>query len=292
MKNLLKFSFMFIAFMAMNSAFAALNTDFISNVEKTLFIYSYKNENMPKRLDRIELNVYGYKNNKLSENQRISEIKKVFPYLIVSDKQTIKKDLPKKIVPVSNKIQSPNKSNQQKAPEKYPILDEMEKKVFNKTYEKENIYARLDRIENKVFGSKSNASLIDRVENLKVAVLPQHDLNSAQAGNNYSAIEQIAPDKADDVKKLLEALETARFGITYDKETLENRIARLETEMFNNVSADDPIIDRLERLVAVQQAQPSSKEINQQAGALPKQAFTNRVTQIGTILFILLSLIL
>jgi hypothetical protein len=283
---------MFIAFMAMNSAFAALNTDFISNVEKTLFIYSYKNENMPKRLDRIELNVYGYKNNKLSENQRISEIKKVFPYLIVSAKQTIKKDLPKKIVPVSNKIQSPNKSNQPKAPEKYPILDEMEKKVFNKTYQKENIYARLDRIENKVFRSKSNASLIDRVENLKAAVLPQRDLNSAQAGNNYSESEQIAPDKADDVKKLLEALETARFGITYDKETLENRIARLETEMFNNVSADDPIIDRLERLVAVQQAQPSSKEINQQAGALPNQAFTNRVTQIGTILFILLSLIL
>lgn len=103
---------------------------------------------------------------------------------------------------------------------------------------------------------------------------------------------QMGNDKAQEVQKLLNSLETMEFGLNYPQDSIENRIARLETKIFNNVSSNDPTIERLERLVAVQEAQPSSQEINQQAGTLPKKVFTSRVTQIGTIIFILLSLIL
>ncbi|MEI7475698.1 MAG: hypothetical protein WCK67_13060 [bacterium] len=197
-----------------------------------------------------------------------------------------------KLIKISNIVKQEDDENKPQATEQYPLLDKIEKKVFNNSFQNEDIYSRLNRLELKVFKTTSNANLVDRVEKLKLAIIPEYSDNLSKNDDNDNDYEYVPTNKIKDVQKIVSALETIELGENYDNESIEDRIARLETKVFNNVSDKDPITERLERLVAIQQAQPSSKEINQNAGTLPQQAFAARAGQIGTIIMILLSLIL
>ena len=49
-------------------------------------------------------------------------------------------------------------------------IDTLEYQLFNSTYEKENIYKRLDRLEKKIFGSTQEGDLASRTDRLKAYV--------------------------------------------------------------------------------------------------------------------------
>lgn len=281
--------FFLILFFQLNPAFAVLsNNDFISNIEKNLFVYSYPKENLNKRIDRIELNVYGETFANLSTQQRVENLRKIFP-----DKKIIHKNASTQSNPIINKsisqkqdIQNNNLVNVQnttiKTYENYPIVDEMERKVFQKTFSGESIYNRLDRLEMAIFQTKTNFSLSDRVEKLKVILLAQQ--------RNINA--DIDADKAGEAEQLVTALEAQILGTSFQNENLEQRVARLEYSVFNSVSDEEPMLERLERLVSVQQASASSQQINQNAGKLPQQIMMSRIGQIGMLLLLLASLLL
>lgn len=64
----------------------------------------------------------------------------------------------------------------------YPTVTQMEMKVFGKTFPKEDITQRLNRLEVQVFKMPQTGALSDRTDNLRLVVLG--DTGQAQAANN------------------------------------------------------------------------------------------------------------
>jgi hypothetical protein len=67
----------------------------------------------------------------------------------------------------------PENKNQQEPPvdtiaqANYPLIDQIEQQMFGQAYTAENIYKRLERLETKIDGRVSKASLYDRVNNIQ-----------------------------------------------------------------------------------------------------------------------------
>ena len=96
--------------------------------------------------------------------------------------------------------------------ESYPKITQIEYALFNKNYEKQNIYTRLARIERKLFKkSFNNLSLAARMENIS---------NNMDSGVMYNIS-----------SKELSKLERKVLGRTYEYDDTESRITRMEKEM-------------------------------------------------------------
>jgi len=143
----------------------------ISAIEKDLFGVEYKEEQTPTRLSRIEEYLFGEKKSG-TNSERI-----------------------KKITDASGLSTEPKKTENEKRiaaaeflPEDknvtYPVIDMMEEKVFNKTYQGENVYKRVERLEQKTFGKVSQGELSDRTDKLKASVLAINANESMLANNS------------------------------------------------------------------------------------------------------------
>ena len=96
--------------------------------------------------------------------------------------------------------------------ENYPKINTLESNLFKRTFERENIYKRLARLENRLFKEAyPNLPLSTRVDNI---------LNNVDAGIMYNIS-----------TKELAKLETKVLGRTYSNDDTESRITRLEKEM-------------------------------------------------------------
>lgn len=96
--------------------------------------------------------------------------------------------------------------------ENYPKITQLEINMFKRTYERENIYKRLSRIEQKIFNQEfKNMPLASRVDNI---------LSNIDAGIMHNISE-----------RELARTETKVLGRTYPNDDTESRITRLEKEM-------------------------------------------------------------
>ena len=96
--------------------------------------------------------------------------------------------------------------------ENYPKINTLEINLFKRTFERENIYKRLTRLENRLFKEAyPNMPLASRVENI---------LANVDAGVMYNI----------PIKELAK-LEIKVLGRTYQNDDTESRITRLEKEM-------------------------------------------------------------
>lgn len=98
----------------------------------------------------------------------------------------------------------------------YPRVTQIEQSLFNRNYDGEDVYIRLARLERKLFKTTyQNADLNWRVEN----ILANIDTSSMYniSSNELSSVEQRV------------------LGRRYPKDKLENRLSRLETQMFGTI---------------------------------------------------------
>ncbi|MDD3418994.1 MAG: hypothetical protein PHE78_00170 [Candidatus Gastranaerophilales bacterium] len=91
----------------------------------------------------------------------------------------------------------------------YPKITRMEKKIYNRTYESENIYLRLQRLEkslyHKTYDSVDLADRVDKIAGeLQISAMPGYLLTD------------------------ISALEKANFEKTFSKDSPDNRLDRLE----------------------------------------------------------------
>ena len=96
--------------------------------------------------------------------------------------------------------------------ENYPKITALENTIFRKTYEKQDIYTRLKRLEKKLFRRTfDNMALSDRMENILDNVDPAvvYDINQRD----------------------LAKIETKILGRSFEGESTDERITRLEKEM-------------------------------------------------------------
>ncbi len=290
-------------------------TDFLSQVEEELFSTEFKNESLESRINRIELNTLG-ETTKGSKKARINNLRKVFKF-----------NKSKPPASPSTNYSLPNPASlspelaEQEAKMNYPAIDKMELSLFNKTYKKENIYSRLARLESSAFKKPQAGSLVERTDRLKEKIFSKSNSNMLSSYNysnykNYSFSDPNSSSSSSSVggqrkkqfrvvrpgnqnfstggyfdEQLLAESEKLTFGRSFPSESPEMRLARLEQKLFNQLSPNDSINDRLERIAAVAQAQPSSGTYGDLAKMRKYQKVATGVTVTTIVLLILKNLI-
>lgn len=272
---ILLFSFCAISYGANNTALE------LGKMEKSIWGFEYNKDDVSKRLSRIENNVFGSVNSKNSTEQRIKKLNEAMGFESYEDSQKQAYDI------VQEEIAGIN----------YPQIDQLEYQLFFATYEKENIYKRLERLEKKIFGSTQDGSLALRTDKLKayikqdtVAKNPNYHIERPY--NTTSDVEEYMGSQSkyenSDMYIQLAGLETTLFSKTYSQDPVGLRLNRLERKIFQrDFSSDDDAL-RIQRLQAAANASQTAKLYE----ANKIQKYTSTGMQIGSIILMILALIL
>ena len=149
-------------------AFAVANSVILDKIENSIYGFTYTDSEQA-RVERIEKSVYGNPSNGNLSN-RISKLNKdMFADLIGQE-----------IKPTEDTFADPEDSyiveNEPKESSNidYPVVNELEKQVFNKEFKNEKLNARLSKLETKTFGQTyDKEDLSTRVDRLRAELKPK-----------------------------------------------------------------------------------------------------------------------
>lgn len=142
----------------------------ISAIEKDLFGVEYKEEQTSTRLTRIEEFLFGEK----KSGTNAERLKKITDSSGVSTEPK-KTENEKRIAEAEYLPEDKNVT--------YPVIDMMEEKVFQKNYQGENVYKRIERLEKKAYGKTSEGELAERTDKLKASLLAINSNENILANN-------------------------------------------------------------------------------------------------------------
>lgn len=279
MKDIFKIIFILVLTVAITGISYAKESvgNQLNKIENSLWGFDYKKENDVQRLDRIEQEVYGQTNSNDNIQVRIDKLNKALG-LELSDEE--------------NEIVKKQVDDIQSAGVSYPRVTAMEQEVFGKTYEKEGIYRRLERLEKKVFMSVQQGDLNQRFErlegNIQVKTATNLPKNQTQYSYQYPSYNQNDRFDRDDVYLQISGLENGVFRKTYNHDPMSVRLSRLERKIFQRDFASDDDWTRIQRIQAASTASKTAKYYD--SNKVQKYASTG--LQIGTFILMILACIL
>lgn len=163
----------------------------VQALEDTLYATHYDGEPVENRLNRLETTVFGQPaQGNLPPSARIARLKSVLSQptdmtplspgnntkannqASAATSIAAPKQSPATVAPQDDIVQAPEPGETD-----YPIVTEMEKRVFSKSFETEEISRRLARLEKETFKTPQNGALADRVDHLRTVVLGDDNNN-------------------------------------------------------------------------------------------------------------------
>lgn len=286
----------------------------LTKMENSLFGIDYGTQTDKARLQRIEETVYGSASNN-SVSERVTKLSKDLSVDVIGQKIKPKKDT----------FAEDNDSIKENIPKadssvNYPIVNELEKNVFNKEFKNIEINQRLANLEKNVFKKTYDDDLNSRVDRLKSAVMPksfannyseddassyssdempskaQELLDNPQLANNnlntpdYNSNNSVQDDFQGDSNIVipLANLEKMVLKKSFPNDNTSNRLSRLELNVFHTAFADDDEQTRMDRIASAYQAKKTSKKYDNNKFA--QHAAT--AMQIGAILLLVLAAVL
>lgn len=291
---------------ALSPAWAALSGgDNLSQLETRLLSRTYPQESVEVRLSRLEETVFGTPVKGKTDDARIEAIEALIPVV----PQTPKRSVPRQNAADPSDVRSAFEKPQ--LPEaddtEYPAISALEAKVFGEPSEDLPVEARLDQLELKVMGHMQRGSLQERTDQLRMMVLGDTDgglgnATSQQTGDQSnpmpssssggaSSISDLSPSEQADLAQALLATENRILHQTYPQDTLDNRLSRLEMNLFNQPAPEMAPQDRLYRIAGVVSAQKSAKNEQMFPGAGPRRGAGGAMTFGNILLMLLMSLL-
>ena len=299
-----------------NCVFAINST--IDKIEKSIYGFTFSNENDAARLERIEKKVYG----KAQSGKTDTRIAKL-------SKDLNADQMGKEIAPKEDTFMDDDdfivyeKEPQSAATMDYPAIDELEMSVFKKEFKNQNIKTRLSNLEQKTFNKTYDKDdLSTRVDRLKAQLKPQSFASNGmhQQENSFytSPADRLAQDYHLDSygysdfdydaynnraipnynnqsniphnsKPLnLSKIEKQIYHKKFDNEPTSARLTRIETSVFGTSFPDDGDNERMQRLYSAIQAQKTASRYDSDKWS------RNMATafQIGTLILMVLACIL
>ena len=304
MKKIL-LSIIFINLLFAPCTFAASNTEILNKIENSLFGFEYNNEDEASRVNRIEENVYGTVSNG-DINKRIAKLNKdlgaeLYGQEIEPCEDTLAREEEEKEVLSS---EDPNID--------YPVINELEKSVFNKEFKNMKVKDRLAQLEKKVFTKDYAADdLSTRVDRLREQVRPQGleqqlanavdtyhtegyypppiDYDGMTIGGTSSSYDSDSYSFPMAGRKVnLSTVENALYHQNFKNEPMSNRLARLEQSMFGESFEEQDEKTRIGRISSAFNAQKSASKYDSNRFAQNMST----AMQIGTMILMILACIL
>lgn len=285
--------------------FAASNIEILNKIENSLFGFEYNNEDEAARVSRIEENVYGTASSG-AINQRIAKLNKdlgaeLYGQEIEPCEDTLAREEEQREVLSS---QDPNID--------YPVINELEKSVFNKEDKNLGVKDRLAQLEKKVFTKDyANDDLSTRVDRLREQVRPQGlqqnlanavdtfhtdgyyppaiDYDGMTIGGTSSSFGSDSYGYPRASKKInLSTVENALYHQNFKNDSMSNRLSRVEQSMFGESFDEQDEGTRIGRISSAFNAQKSASKYD-------SNKFTQNMStamQIGTMILMILACIL
>lgn len=246
----------------------------LTQLENKILKSTYTFDPLEKRLDRLELEVFGDTNSDYEYEERLSKLisSTGFNYNNPS--------LNNNLMTQNNEKQYNKNYEKEDSSVSYPMVDTLEQEVFNRSFTNDDIYNRLTRLEKEVYKKTSeNLPLSDRIDTLKGSILNQNTLYSYSDNNDevyysndsedmripgYYGKQPSLPykgqqgDIGSSIDPYLSQLEDKILKSNFSNETSDLRLSRLENKMFNKSFSSDSDIERLDRLMAVIEAKNNS----------------------------------
>ncbi|MDZ4835030.1 MAG: hypothetical protein SGJ27_14740 [Candidatus Melainabacteria bacterium] len=136
----------------------------LKGLERRFFFHEYDHEPLEKRLERIELLVFGA----AQDGKNTDRLGRIRSAVVARDKEAAH-NLAQKNNAAKPQESSPKpKATSPTSSSQYPILQTLEWRALQKTYSEESLDQRLDRLETSLLGQPSRAmSYSDRIDRLK-----------------------------------------------------------------------------------------------------------------------------
>ncbi len=265
----------------------------IASVENNIFGYEYSNESDSKRIERIENYLYGSKKSG-NLSKRMEAIQNDMGYT-ASQSENIQSVDNTAVNQETSKNQNNSLALKEDDTVEYPMVDKMEEELFHTTYKQENIYSRLNRLEQKVFNKTTNEALNDRVNNLASVVNPRKSLRkhresdfSSDELDNYYRNSGLEPVNNQSMPFQLAVIEQDLLNNEFQADNVAVRLNRLENKLFNRTFATDNDVTRLQRIMVAYDAKKNSYKYENNRRMQNMAA----ISQFGGILLMILAMIL
>lgn len=264
----------------------------ITKIENDLFGFDYFNEEIENRVSRLEKNIYG-KNFNGNLTDRIKKLCNDLTSEQIGQEINPTEDTFKEIENIAD-----NTVN-------YPIVDEIEMKIFNTTYKNRDFHTRIVTIERKLFGKIYDAEdYSTRMDRIKSEVVPERLAREKVFG--YDNTDESINSQS--LSSLNNNLYTGKKpygqeryirpyanygdftgGATAPNEEFYNEdLAQLEYATFGTEFSNDDTQSRIRRLNSANRAKQSSSKYD----SAKFQQRMSTAMEIGAMLLMILAMIL
>lgn len=263
----------------------------LSKIENEIFGFEYSNDEMKNRVERLEKNIYGKTING-NIQQRLTKLMTDINADQIGFEITPTEDTFAETESIAD-----NTVN-------YPIVDEIEMKLFNKTYKNRDFHTRIVTIERKLFGKIYDVEdYSSRMDRIKAEVMPERLAREKVFGydNTDEAISSLD----------LSGLNRNRFGgrMPYGQENytrpyanygdltggappisedLNDELAQLEYDTFGTEFSNEDTNTRIKRLNSVNKAKKSTNKYD----SAKFQQRMSTAMEIGAMLLMILAMVL
>lgn len=288
MKKILSYLFIIAYLSSFSVIYAAPQSSTISKIENDIYGFDYSNDSSQNRVARLEKTIYG----KASTGDINKRIKKLSGDISAD---VIGLEIP----PVEDTFRE-DEIAKADSTVNYPVVDEIEQKIFNQTYKNRDFHSRIVAIERKLFGKIYDVDdYSTRMDRIKAEVMPE---TLADNRNNYD-------DNALNSNEL-SGLSLSRFGMPFGQRNytrpyanygdmtggaalptggnLNDELAQLEYETFGTEFSNEDTTSRIKRLNSVNKAKKSSSRYD-------SNKFSQRMStamEIGAMILMILAMVL
>ena len=270
--------------------YAFQNSDEITKIENNLYGYDYTKDSLQSRVSRLEKTVYG-KSSSGDINRRIKKLSADISADVIG----------LEIPPVKDTFLAQEKAQEEESV-RYPIVEEIEQKLFNKTYPERDFHTRIVTIEKKLFGRIYDVDdYSKRMDRIKEKMMPEIVANKESDlvnGSYYNDDMINSMDFNNTPPKLGFRFGQKNYTRPYSNygdfdnfrntESLDNNLSQMEYDMFGTEFSNESAESRIKRLNSVNKAKKSSKKYD-------SQKFSQHIStamEIGAMILMILAMVL
>lgn len=296
MKNSLVYLIIFI-FLFSNLAVEGFATSVtknaeISKIENEIFGFDYLKDDLKNRISRLEKTIYG-KESSGEINKRIAKL--------VQDMNV--EQLGLEIEPTEDTYKDIDENLADNSVN-YPVLDEIENKVFNKTFKNRDFHTRIVTLERKLFGKIYDVEdYSTRMDRIKAEVVPErlarekvfgydnsdNTINSNElSGLNANRFAGRMPYGQENYTRPYANYGDFTGGAMPIDSNYNDELAQLEYNTFGTEFSSDDTNTRIKRLNSVNKAKKSSPKYD----SLKFQQRMSTAMEIGAMLLMILAMVL
>ena len=271
------------------------NNDILSVIENNIYGYDYSKDNTQSRVNRLEKTIYGKTQSEKDINKRIKKLSGDISADVIGLEISPSKDT---FLAEENEAEDSSVN--------YPIVDEIEQKLFNKTYKNRDLHTRIVTIEKKLFGKIYDVDdYSKRMDRIKAKIMPEMSL----AENNDSEYGDGSYYNNDTINTMhFPENKLNRFSMPFGQRNytrpynnygeysdriktsnnLDDDLTQMEYDMFGTEFSGEDTASRVKRLNSVNKAKKSSRKYD-------SQKFSQHMStamEIGAMILMILAMVL